>query len=371
MAVKVKTPTRDRAGQTVEASGKGAGLALSSAKITMRKPGGRMKKIAIGILAAGLLSSAALAQEPRADMASGKSLWEGSNTQCRACHGKDGEGAFGPPLAGRGLSAGEFKQAARKPWGIMPAFTDEQVSDSDLANFAAYFASLPKVAEPAPWHVLAPQDARLGQKTAISLGCAQCHGATFDVARGILGGRDVGFAQFKDLVYNHTVAMPKLGIAEGNTPGERLHMGNYDPLRIPESQLKAIYDWAKNDLGFRPFLEARLTGDPAAATYSLKLENSGLKKRGPAAQTVTVSIALPPGATVVHATGDGYKGVHADTEAKADVAQWQLTSIAPDDTRTFTVTLSSPVQGLKGNVRWAKPAPKSGAKFDQMNFSQR
>ena len=176
---------------------------------------------------------------------------------------RTGEGAFGPPLAGRSLSAAEFRQAARKPWGIMPAFTGEQVSDSDLANFAAYLGSLPKAAEPGPWRFAVPQEGRLGQRTAISLGCAQCHGATFDIARGILGGRDVGFGQFKDLVYNHTVAMPKLGIAEGNTPGERLHMGNYDPLRIPDLQLKVIYDWAKNDLGFRPFLEARLTGGEA------------------------------------------------------------------------------------------------------------
>ena len=330
-----------------------------------------MKNFAIGIVVAALMSSGALAQDQHPDAAAGKALWDGSNTQCRTCHGKEGEGAFGPPLAGRSLSAAEFRQAARKPWGIMPAFTGDQVSDSDLANFAAYLASLPKAAEPGPWRFPVPQDGRLGQKTAISLGCAQCHGATFDVARGILGGRDVGFAQFKDLVYNHTVAMPKLGIAEGNTPGERLHMGNYDPLRIPESQLKVIYDWAKNDLGFRPFLEARLTGDPAAATYTLKLENSGLKKRGPAAQDVMIDIALPLGATVVHATGDGYKGVHSDPATKADHAEWQLASIAPDEAHNFALTLSSPAEGLKGSVCWAKPAPKTGAKFDVMNFAQR
>lgn len=331
-----------------------------------------MKSFAIGMIVAGLVSSGALAQEQHPDAAAGKALWDGSNTQCRSCHGKDGEGAFGPPLAGRSLSAAEFRQAARKPWGIMPAFTEEQVSDSDLANFAAYLGGLPKAAEPGPWRFAVPQDGRLGQRTAISLGCAQCHGATFDVARGILGGRDVGFAQFVDLVYHHTVAMPKLGIAEGNTPGERLHMGNYDPLRIPESQLKVIYDWAKNDLGFRPFLEARLTADPAAgATYTLKLENSGLKQRGPTAQDLTIDIVLPPGATVLHATGDGYKGVQSDPVAKADHVEWQLARIAPDEARTFTLTLSSPAQGLKGSVRWAKPAPKTGAKFDVMNFGQR
>jgi cytochrome c553 len=335
-----------------------------------------MKNFAIGILVAGLMHSPAFAQGTGADVASGKALWEGSNTQCRTCHGKMGEGAFGPPLAGKGLSATEFRQAARKPWGIMPAYTQDQVSDADLTNFAAYLGGLPKVIEPGPWRFPVPQEGRLGQKTAIALGCAQCHGATFDVARGILGGRVVGFSQFKDLVYNHTAAMPKLGIAEGNTPGERLHMGNYDPLRIPESQLKVIYDWAKNDLGFRPFMEARLTPDadePAGATYILKVENSGLKQKGPAAQDLTINIVLPAGVTVVRATGEGYKGVRSDPMAKADIVEWRLARIAPADERTFAVTLSAAADktGLKGTVGWAKPAPKTGAKLDLLNFTLR
>ena len=112
-----------------------------------------MKNFAIGIVAVGLMCSGAFAQEAGVDPASGKSLWEGSNTQCRTCHGRLGEGAFGPPLAGRNMSAAEFRQAARKPWGIMPAFTTDQVSDSDLANFAAYLGSLPKAVEPGPWQL--------------------------------------------------------------------------------------------------------------------------------------------------------------------------------------------------------------------------
>src|SRR5215469_4837877 len=242
-------------------------------------------KITVAAIVFGVSVSPAFPQSG-GDAAAGKALWEGSQTQCRACHGQAGDGAFGPPLAGRGISAGEFRQAARKPWGIMPAYTDGQVSDADLANFAAYFAGLPKGAEPGAWRVPMPDGAKLGQQTAISLGCAQCHGATLDVARGILGGTGVDFAQFKRLVYDHVVEMPKLGIAEGNTPGERLHMGNYNPLRISQQQLKEIYDWAKNDLGFRPYIEARLravtTPSSGGADYALKVENAGHKGKGPA-----------------------------------------------------------------------------------------
>ena len=73
----------------------------------------------------------------------GKALWEGTQIQCRNCHGTKGEGAFGPDLAGRAITPAQFRQAVRKPWGIMPTFIESQVSDADLGNLSAYFASLP------------------------------------------------------------------------------------------------------------------------------------------------------------------------------------------------------------------------------------
>ena len=343
--------------------------------------GGIVKTIAVAVMLAAAFAPSAYAQT-MGDAAAGKALWDGSQTQCRACHGAKGEGAFGPPLAGRGITAAEFSQAARKPWGIMPAYTTGQVSDSDLADFAAYFASLPRGAEPGAWRVAMPEGARPGQKRAIAMGCAQCHGATFDVARGILGGTAVSFEQFKRLVYDHVAEMPKLGIAEGNTPGERLHMGNYNPLRVSDQQLKEIYDWAKNDLGFRPYIEARLTssgsgavGEGNGANYLLKVENSGHKGKGPAAEDVTVHIVLPKGTSVLRAGGEGYKGVRADAGAPGNVqvAEWRLKAIAPEQAREFTFTLSEPAAAgtLKGTLSWAKPAPKTGAKLDVMNVALR
>ena len=65
---------------------------------------------------------------PAGNVAAGKALWD-QELRCKDCHGGLAEGAFGPDLAGRGLSAAQVKQAVRKPWGIMPTFTDEQVSE--------------------------------------------------------------------------------------------------------------------------------------------------------------------------------------------------------------------------------------------------
>ena len=103
-----------------------------------------MKNFLAALLLLPLMPALALAQNAAPDTAAAKALWEGNNTQCRNCHGKDGRGRFRARLAGRGLSAAEFQQAVRKPWGIMPAFVDTQISDADLAGLAAYFAGLPK-----------------------------------------------------------------------------------------------------------------------------------------------------------------------------------------------------------------------------------
>ena len=351
-----------------------------------------MKKL-IAALCLTFLPSLASAQT--ADPAAGKTLWEGNNTQCRNCHGRLGEGAFGPDLAGRGLSPAEFSQAVRKPWGIMPAFVDTQISDADIANLAAYFASLPKVAKLGDWRFATVSTDPHGQQVFHEVGCAQCHNPTFDMPRGTLGGLNADFDLFKKLVYTHTSVMrdvdetlaagnPSLGApggaARGGPPGggpgggnrqpPPLRMGNFSPTRVTEAELKDIYDWAHGDIGFRPLLQGRLSAGVAAAngvTYTLNLANTGLKGKGLTATGLTVDLVVPAGSTVVATTGDGYKGVHMDAEAKANVAEWSVASIAPKELRSVTITLSkagTEADNVKGSIRWAKPGPKTGPNKD-------
>jgi mono/diheme cytochrome c family protein len=333
-----------------------------------------MKKLATALLLLPFLQSVSFAQNAAPDPAAGKALWEGNDTMCKSCHGKNGEGAFGPDLAGRGLSAAQFQHAVRKPWGVMPTFTEDQLSDAELASMAAYFSTLPKVAEPGPWRVPVAADASHGQQVFMSAGCAQCHGATFDQPRAAFGGRNGDFALLKDLVYTHTTAMPKF---EPSRPGSRLHMGNFDPLRLSEGQLKEIYDWAHDEIGFRPALQARFSAGesgPDSATYALNLANNGEAGKGLAAEGLTIDLAVPAGVAVASATGDGYQGVHIDAQTKANVAEWKVARLAATDTRSFSVTLSHPptnAADLKGTIRWARPAPKSGPNLDVVNFGIR
>jgi len=323
-----------------------------------------MKNFLVGLLFFAL-PMPALAQS--ADVAGAKALWEGNQLFCKNCHGKNGEGAFGPDLAGRGLSAAQFGQAVRKPWGVMPSFTEEQLSDAEIASLAAYFGTLAKSAEPGPWRVPVANDAPHGQQVYMAAGCAQCHGATFDMPRASFGGRNGDYALMKDLVYTHTAAMPKF---EEQRPGQRLRMGNFNPLRLSEPQLKEIFDWAHDEIGFRPDLQAQLTL-ANGTTYALNLVNNGEMGKGLTAQGVIVDVVVPTGATVTAATGEGYKGVRMDTQAKGNVAEWTVSRLAPKQAQAFTISLSQAPANpadLKGTVRWARPAPKIGPNLDVLNF---
>jgi mono/diheme cytochrome c family protein len=321
-----------------------------------------MKKLAATLAMLAFQHTAALAEAP--DAAAGKVLWEGNNTFCKNCHGKTGEGAFGPDLAGRGLSPAQFQHAVRTPWGAMPAFVETQVSDAELVQMAAYLGALPKVAEPGPWRVPVAADMPHGQQVYVSAGCAQCHGATFDQPRAMFGGRDGDFALMKALVYTHTTTMSQI---EPQRPGSRLRMGNFNPLRLSEGQLKEIFDWAHDEIGFRPALQAQFAATDGF-NYALSITNTGEAGKGLTAQKVTIELTIPAGITVTAATGDGYQGV------KAGMAEWQVARLAPRDSKTFGVTLSQPPANpadLKGTIRWARPAPKSGENLDVVNFAVR
>ena len=161
-----------------------------------------MKKMIVACLMLPLAQTASA--QVAGDAAAGKAYWDRGApraTDCKDCHGLNGEGGFGPDLAGRGLNAGQIEIAVRQPWGIMPAFVESQVSEKDAADLAAYFASLPKPAAPGKWRVEVPAGAPPGQVTLISMGCGQCHGATFNGPRGnTLGAYNIEFDGFANMV---------------------------------------------------------------------------------------------------------------------------------------------------------------------------
>ena len=313
-----------------------------------------------------------LAQAPAdtggpAAVQAGKALWEGADTACRNCHGGKGEGAFGPDLAGRQLSIEQFKQAVRKPWGIMPAFTDKNITDPQLVQLTAYLSSLPKVAEPGAWRTPVPANAPSGQATLIATsGCGQCHGAVLGNPRAVAGGVAGDFEWFKGMVYTHTTAMAER---------PHLNMGNFSKTRLPESVLQDIWHYASVDAGLRVPVRAQVSAAvPAGSgfTYTLTVENAGTPGKGLTAENITITLPVPAGATVATTTGAGYQGVRHDAQANVDTAVWVIPRLAPADKQTYTLTLSGSGANagiMRGTVGWTKPAQGDGS-ADQVNVAQ-
>jgi mono/diheme cytochrome c family protein len=316
------------------------------------------------------LSHLAFAQQapatPAGDPERGKVLWlKTEHVECRECHGDSGEGGFGPDLAGRDLTRAQFIHAVRKPWGVMPAFAESQISDRELVDLIAYFDTLPGVATPAPWRRQVPANASRGLTVATTTGCTQCHAPAFNNGRAIMGAINADFTWFTAIVYAHPAAYPPTRARLGEPPYERLAMGSFSADRVPESMLRDIWTYI-SDLGFRARMRGQLSAGVASAegvVYTLDVENTGVAGTGLTAEDVTVTLAVPAGATVVKATGAGYQGVRRDEQAKADVAVWTVPRIAPKERQTYTLTLSTAgtaANNVRGAIRWMKPAVKTG-----------
>ncbi len=109
---------------------------------------------------------------------------------CFACHGVDGVATADGLAADKNdpnLAAQPdlylqfqlvfFRKGVRKN-EVMNAMA-QQLSDDDLRNVSAYFASLPPPKPPAPPDT-APQDTELGSKVAQAIHCTNCHGDHFE-----------------------------------------------------------------------------------------------------------------------------------------------------------------------------------------------
>lgn len=101
-----------------------------------------MKNLLVALATTGLLSFGAAAQA--GDVAAGASAYG----TCIGCHGSAGEGGVGPKLAGQSAEAivsllNKYKAGEQVgPMTPMMAPMAVGLSDADIANIAAYTASL-------------------------------------------------------------------------------------------------------------------------------------------------------------------------------------------------------------------------------------
>lgn len=281
----------------------------------------------------------------------GKKEWAVA-MRCNNCHGANGEGGFGPDLAGRGLSLEQFRRAVREPWGIMPAYSAKQLSDQAVADMWAFTSSLPKTAQVGKPRFATAAGAPAGQVQLVeTLGCASCHGPEVRFPRQVLGrdATDLNFEHFAEIIYQHDLHFP-----EGR-------MGSYSKVRVPESLLREVYWFIREDLGLLATMQTTLTQGTVAganSTHTLTLRNNGTVGKGLTTEELTVSLRLPDGSTIADANG-------AVATARDGVASWKVAKVLPGQEFKYTVTVPGaprPAADLvrQSRVEWLKPAMRPG-----------
>jgi cytochrome c553 len=120
-------------------------------------------------------SEPVVASAPKGDVAAGKAIAE---KQCQACHGLNGGGVAPaiPHLAAQReryllASLKEYRDGKRSHAALRDM--TKSMSEADLNNLAAYFASLPPVANAA---ADVKQSSPYEQGKALAAPCAKCHG---------------------------------------------------------------------------------------------------------------------------------------------------------------------------------------------------
>lgn len=158
--------------------------------------------------------------------AAGKAKAEAAG--CNGCHGDDGIATEAGLTVDKNMPniAGEpdlylqfqlvfFRKGVRKNDNMNPVA--ESLSDEDIRNLGAFYASLPAPSAPPPPDA-APEDTSLGAKVAQALHCTNCHGDHFEGVdnMGRLAGQreDYLYKALRDFKGGARVATGAAGMAD-------------------------------------------------------------------------------------------------------------------------------------------------------------
>ncbi|MFN8485811.1 MAG: c-type cytochrome [Anaerolineae bacterium] len=179
--------------------------------------------------------------------ASGQQIWE--QRQCKNCHGAQGEGKYGLPLAGTQKTAAEWITQVRTPRQNMPAYTAEQIGDADITAMHDYMATLQKPASFTPVRYEAKPDDPAGKVTFMTKRCVACHGEDYAAtAKAILAS-------------GRTSLTPAEVEKQLRTP--RRFMPHFSEAQVPASDIPALTDYLNTQIA-KVAGQAQVAGTPAA-----------------------------------------------------------------------------------------------------------
>lgn len=266
------------------------------------------------------------------DAAKGKKAWNSLPLSfvCQSCHGSNGEGAFGPDLAGRTLTVAQWTRQVRKPYGLMPAFATSAISDETIADVAAYMASLPTVPSPGtPRAVTSPGDP-VGKQLVIDKGCAQCHRGARDLRAGI--GEN-------GLTRADVISQIRTAFFAAKFAGRGAWMPTFAENQVGADDAAKIADYIFA-AGPRVRLDVSTKATQAGnvVTYAITVTSRSLAGGMDAGQ-VFVAGSVPRGATFLGATATPansfFRGFEA-AETPLQAAVWLTERIPPATTSTYS-----------------------------------
>ncbi|MFN8499285.1 MAG: c-type cytochrome [Anaerolineae bacterium] len=201
--------------------------------------------LALVVLFTAMNTPTAIAAPPQ--QASGQQLWE--QRQCKNCHGAQGEGKYGLPLAGTQKTAAEWITQVHTPRQNMPAYTAEQISDADITAIHDYMATLQKPASFTPVRYEAKPDDAAGKVTFMTKRCVACHGEDYAAtAKGILASGRTSLTAAE---------------VEKQLRTPRRFMPHFSEAQVPASDVPALTDFLNTQIA-KVAGQAQAAGTPAA-----------------------------------------------------------------------------------------------------------
>jgi LPXTG-motif cell wall-anchored protein len=227
----------------------------------------------IGLAVLLVAVSAAMAA-PSADPEAGRTLY--TSKFCIRCHGENGVGGFGPPLAATTRTVDQVVNKVRNSTGRMPRFNANQVSDTEISDIVDFLKTLQRPASPgAPAFSVQPGDPP-EQVLFIDKGCVNCHGRPPSVAGTQLDAAGE--------------------IQQVRTPRGR--MGAYIPDQISDAEITQINTWLRSLPAPAPKPQpSQATPTPAPAKPGT---TATVVSAAPKAQATTT-----PAAAALPRTGEG------------------------------------------------------------------
>ncbi|MFN8472246.1 MAG: c-type cytochrome [Anaerolineae bacterium] len=207
--------------------------------------GAALLGLALAVLFIAMDTTTATAAPPQ--QTSGEQVW--AQKLCKNCHGPEGEGKYGLPLAGTQKTAAEWITQVRTPRQNMPAFTAEQVSDADITAMHDYMATKQKPASFTPVRYEAKPDDPPGKVTFMTKRCVACHGEDYaGTAKGILAS-------------GRTSLTPADVEKQLRTP--RRFMPHFSETQVPASDIPALTEFLNTQIA-KVAGQAQAAGTPSA-----------------------------------------------------------------------------------------------------------